>query len=177
MTKLSKYLSSVLRHSPDEIGISLDRAGWTNIDKLIRAMELAGMKISHAEIAEIATKGTDKRRFQIQGNRIRATHGHSVPVDLGEPTIPPDVLFHASPARNLDGIFKDGLQPGRRQFVHLAGSPEAALSVAARHGANCILLEISAGEMHIAGVEFFKGLDDVWLVPSVPPEKLKVTAV
>ncbi|MGE4546129.1 MAG: RNA 2'-phosphotransferase [Pedobacter sp.] len=175
MSKLSKYLSRILRHTPDQIGIRLDSQGWTDIDELLRASKLHGIPVSRDEVEKIAALGTDKRRFEIIGNMIRATHGHSVEVDLGIPETPPALLFHASPTRNLDGIFREGLQPGKRKYVHLSESPGTAQKVAARHGGNGILLEVAAAEMYEAGFDFYQGLDGVWLVSSVPPENLKIT--
>jgi putative RNA 2'-phosphotransferase len=40
ITSISKFLSLVLRHQPETIGIELDQNGWTDIDKLNLTMRL-----------------------------------------------------------------------------------------------------------------------------------------
>ena len=43
--KLSKFLSLILRHKPDTIGIKLDDSGWTDVDSLISKMNNYGISI------------------------------------------------------------------------------------------------------------------------------------
>ena len=40
MSRESKFLSLVLRHKPEEIGLQLDQHGWIRIDDLLRKMSL-----------------------------------------------------------------------------------------------------------------------------------------
>ena len=44
----SKFLSFVLRHKPEAIGIVLDREGWADIDKLILCAQKAGKRLTRA---------------------------------------------------------------------------------------------------------------------------------
>ena len=94
LVKVSKFLSLVLRHQPERIGVSLDEAGWARVSELIKCARRAGMSLSEAVIAEVVQRN-DKWRFTLSedGLRIRANQGPSLSVDLGlEPIEPPDVL-------------------------------------------------------------------------------------
>src|SRR4051812_45627034 len=96
--RISKFLSLVLRHKPDDIGIALDSAGWVDVDVLLSAMAAHGRGITVDALKHVV-ETSDKKRFALSddGRRIRASQGHSVEVELGyEPATPPDVLFHGT---------------------------------------------------------------------------------
>jgi putative RNA 2'-phosphotransferase len=169
----SKFLSYVLRHAPDSIGLALDAGGWADVAELLAKAAGAGKPMDRAALEEIV--GTsDKKRFTLSadGSRIRAAQGHSVQVALGlEPVVPPETLFHGTTTRFLDSIRREGLKPGSRQQVHLSGDEATACAVGARHGKPAIL-RIAAGEMHRAGNLFYRADNGVWLTDSVPPHYL-----
>jgi putative RNA 2'-phosphotransferase len=171
MTKdLSRTLSLVLRHAPEKIGITLDEAGWTPIDKLLSALKKNGHRVDRDALnAVVATN--DKKRFTISddGRFIRAAQGHSVEVSLGlVPTEPPAVLYHGTASASLDSIFSTGLNPRSRQQVHLSSSEETALKVGGRHG-KAVVLTVDCAAMRAAGHQFYQADNGVWLTDSVPP--------
>jgi putative RNA 2'-phosphotransferase len=169
-TAISKFLSYVLRHRPDEIGITLDSAGWVDVDRLLAASAEHGTKISRGELDYVVTHN-DKKRFAISedGLRIRASQGHSTSVELGyEPRRPPDVLYHGTATRYLPGIREEGLVKGKRHHVHLSGDEATARVVGQRHG-SVVVLRVRAGEMARAGFAFYVSANGVWLTESVPP--------
>ena len=167
---VSKFLSYVLRHQPDAIGISLDREGWADIDALIAATAKVGKPLDRALIqAVVAT--SDKKRFAISddGLRIRAVQGHSaasVVISHAQRT-PPDLLFHGTATRFLDSIRKDGLRPGARQYVHLSQDTQTAAAVGQRYG-KPVVLKIKALRMHEQGFTFYQAENGVWLTSTVP---------
>ena len=131
MSKESKFLSRVLRHEPDLIGLTLGPGGWVQVDELLRGMKRAGHRLYPDALRQIVTDN-DKQRFTLSedGRRIRAAQGHSVAVDLGlTPIEPPATLFHGTARDNLDAIFASGLNPGRRQHVHLSPDEGTAVKV------------------------------------------------
>jgi putative RNA 2'-phosphotransferase len=175
LEKASKFLSYVLRHKPDAIGLQLDANGWANIDELIACAGRHGTALD-APLIEEAVETSDKRRFIISddGERIRANQGHSIPVDLGlAPTAPPDILYHGTAARFVDAIFASGLQPRSRHHVHLSAKSETALTVGARHG-KPVLLVVRACDMVKAGHPFYVSANGVWLADEVPPQFIAV---
>ena len=168
-TKISKFLSYVLRHRPDDIGLKLDSAGWVDIDQLLAASAAHGTAISREELDHVVEHNA-KKRFAISddGQRIRASQGHSTDVDLGyEPRQPPDVLYHGTATRHLIGIREQGLVKGKRHHVHLSQDEAAARLVGQRHG-RVVVLVIRAGEMARAGFAFYLSANGVWLTEAVP---------
>lgn len=174
MTKdLSRTLSRILRHEPDSIGISLDQAGWTPIDKLLSALKKAGHKVDR-DILQDVVDNNNKKRFTISddGRLIRAAQGHSIEVSLGlVPVTPPDVLFHGTARDNLDSIFATGINPGRRQQVHLSSDVETAMNVGQRHG-KPVCLKIDCASMASEGHLFYRADNGVWLTDVVPKSYL-----
>lgn len=167
--RASKLLSLVLRHDPDRIGITLDRAGWVAVDELLDALARHRRPMSFEQLARVVHT-SDKQRFALDAssNRIRANQGHSVEVDLGlAPATPPDRLFHGTPLGNLDAIMSGGLVPGQRHAVHLSPDHATAQRVGARRGPPVVLV-VDARAMHTAGHSFTVSANGVWLVPAVP---------
>ncbi|MEU6385006.1 RNA 2'-phosphotransferase [Streptomyces bauhiniae] len=170
--KVSKYLSKHLRHQPERIGLSLDPAGWVEIDALLAAAAAHGFPVTRAELDHVVAVN-DKRRFAVGGGRIRASQGHTVEVALGlPPAAPPPYLYHGTVARSLDAIRAEGLRPMDRHDVHLSADRETATRVGARRG-RPVVLAVDAGAMHRAGHVFRLSANGVWLTDTVPPHYLR----
>ena len=166
----SKFLSFILRHKPDEIGLSVDAQGWADVDALLDGMKTAGKPMSRAELIGIVAT-SDKKRFTLSDDktRIRAAQGHSFPVDLGlTAKTPPETLYHGTAKANLDAIMRDGLTPQSRQQVHLSNDPETATRVGQRHG-KPVVLTVAAQALADSGTAFFQADNGVWLTDTVPP--------
>lgn len=169
---ISRFLSYVLRHRPDEIGLVLDREGWVAIDELLAALAAHGRALDRADL-EAIVRESDKQRFAIRGDRIRANQGHSVPIDLAlPPSEPPAVLYHGTVRGVLEAIRREGLIKGRRTHVHLSADVATAAKVGARRG-KPVILKVDAAAMHGEGHRFFRSDNGVWLVDAVPPRFIK----
>ncbi|NEA82671.1 RNA 2'-phosphotransferase [Actinospica acidiphila] len=170
--RVSKYLAKHLRHQPERIGLSPDAAGWVEIDALIDAAADHGFPITRDELDHVVA-ANDKRRFAVEGSRIRASQGHTIPVDLQLPTaVPPAWLYHGTVARNLDAIRCEGLRPMDRHAVHLSADRETATRVGARRG-RPVVLSVDAGAMHRDGHVFHVSANGVWLTAAVPSRYLR----
>ena len=173
-TRISRYLSYVLRHRPDELGLQLDDGGWIDVDVLLAACAANGRRITNDDLAWVVAHN-DKGRFAFDGGRlrIRATQGHSVPVELGyEPAEPPELLFHGTAERFLESIRREGLVRGSRHHVHLSADAGTAKEVGTRHGRPAVL-EVRAGDMARVGHVFFLATNGVWLTDAVPSDFLR----
>ena len=118
---ISRFLSFVLRHDPASAGLTLDAGGWVEVETLLVASPLLKTR---ADLERIVAE-SDKKRFAFSkdGQRVRASQGHSFPVDLGlAPVAPPEILYHGTATRFLDAILADGLRPMSRQYAHLSPS-------------------------------------------------------
>jgi putative RNA 2'-phosphotransferase len=175
VVKGSKFLSLVLRHSPETIHLNMDKNGWVNIQELIdNANKYKNMHLNR-DIIKIIVETNDKQRFIISddGEKIRANQGHSITVDLElESQIPPDILYHGTATRFLDAIMKDGLKPMSRQYVHLSETEETAINVGQRHG-QPVVLSINAKAMYDEGYKFYLSENKVWLVDNVPVKHIR----
>ena len=170
LVRISKFLSLVLRHEPEAIGLSLDEAGWAGVEELIAAANHAGTQLSRDMLCQVVEQ-CEKKRFTFSQDalRIRANYGHSIPIVLGlEPTAPPTLLYHGTAARFLESIKTDGLLPRGRNYVHLSPDIDTATAVGRRHG-RPVVLNILAQDMHEDSFAFYLSESLVWLTDRVPP--------
>ncbi len=164
----SKFLSLVLRHKPEEIGLQLDENGWASVDELIEKVNAKGNKIDINLLNEIV-ETNDKKRFAFNDDKtkIRASQGHSIEIDLDlHPSLPPDILYHGTATRFVESILKEGLTKQQRQHVHLSDKLATATAVGARHGKPTILI-VGAKQMQEDGFLFYKSENNVWLTDNV----------
>jgi putative RNA 2'-phosphotransferase len=171
VVRISKFLSLVLRHQPEKIGLKLDHEGWASVSKLLTACEAHGFPLTPEELQEVV-RSNDKKRFSFSTDMllIRANQGHSVTVELGyEPRQPPPVLYHGTAERFLSSIRQQGLIKGRRHHVHLSDNTETAETVGRRYG-KPVVLRIESERMQSDGYLFFRSDNGVWLTESVPAE-------
>lgn len=169
-TDTSKFLSYVLRHEPQALGLTLDSEGWVDIDSLIVGAKAAGKELDPGLIRTIVASN-DKKRFAISddGLRIRAVQGHStasVAIQL-QAKVPPQFLYHGTATRFLDAILAEGLRPGQRHHVHLSEDVTTATAVGQRYGTP-VVLKVEALRMHQQGFKFFQADNGVWLSGHVP---------
>jgi putative RNA 2'-phosphotransferase len=164
----SKFLSLILRHQPDKIGLTLDENGWADVDELITLANENGCKLDKAMLEKVVAEN-DKKRFSFNENKtkLRANQGHSIKVDVElSPAIPPDILYHGTAERFIESIKNNGLTKGKRLYVHLSSDRATAVNVGTRHG-NPIVLEVDSKAMHNDGQKFYLSANGVWLVDAV----------
>jgi len=173
LTEVSRYLSLILRHKPEVIGISLDEHGWADVEDLIAG--IARDNEFNMEILEEIVATDNKQRYSFNEDKtlIRANQGHSVPVDVGlEEKEPPELLWHGTGEKFVASIDVQGLIPKSRLYVHLSADEETAVKVGRRHG-NPILYQVKTGLMYRDGYKFYQSVNGVWLTKDVPVEYLE----
>lgn len=169
--QISKFMSLVLRHVPEQAGLTLDENGWADLGALCAVIERK-FGASAAEVARIVVENP-KKRFAIEGDRIRAVQGHSIDIDLGlAPSIPPVMLYHGTKEEFLPAILREGLTNQSRQHVHLSKDIETALIVARRRKGKDAILKVDSAAMAGDGLIFFLSDNGVWLTDHVPPRYL-----
>lgn len=175
-TKLSKFLSLILRHKPEEIGISLDENGWADVLELLSGINNTGRKINIDLLEEIVkTDNKGRYSFNEDKTKIRANQGHSIKVDVElKEIIPPDILYHGTAERFITNILdkKQGLKPMSRLYVHLSKDYDTAIKVGIRHG-NPVVLKINAKQMKEDGYLFYLSENGVYMTKSVPYKYLE----
>ena len=168
LIKISRYISLILRHKPEEIGITLDEHGWANVSELLN-----GVGIDMSTLEQIVVTD-DKQRYSFNEDKtlIRANQGHSIPVDVElEEVEPPEYLWHGTGEKYAQSISQMGLIPKSRLYVHLSSDTKTALTVGKRHGVP-IIFRVNAEKMYQDGLKFYLSKNGVWLTRNVPVEYL-----
>ena len=169
--RISKYLSLVLRHKPEIIGLNLDENGWADVEELQEKCAKQNRAFTLEELDEVV-ETNDKKRFILNEDKtkIRANQGHSIDIDLAlKPQQPPEFLYHGTAETNLASIFEKGIEKRNRQHVHLSQDKETATKVGMRHG-KPVILTIETGKMHEDGILFYLSENKVWLTDFVDAE-------
>lgn len=172
LKRLSKLLSLMLRHKPDQFGIMLDDEGFADFEQVWQQVEAKlGGAVTRAHFDALMSDPAGAQRYELKSGRIRARYGHSESVQAVryEPVTPPDVLYHGTFIDAYKRIKAEGLKSLSRQYVHLSTSTERAVAVAARHG-RPILLQVDARAAHAAGIVFFHPEPEHYLTKAIPPE-------
>lgn len=174
VTHISKFLSLVLRHQPETIGIELDQNGWTDVDLLIEKSNNYGVKFDIEVLKHIVETNSKKRfAFNDSFDRIRASQGHSIGIELGYVNQkPPEILYHGTGEKSVQSIIDSGLEKRNRQHVHLSSDIETAIKVGQRHGKPFVFIVLSE-QMYNDKFEFFVSDNGVWLTDNVPTKYLK----
>lgn len=172
-THISKFLSLILRHKPETIGIQLDQNGWIDIYELIEKSNKHGIQFDRETLNHIVGTNSKKRfAFNDKFDKIRASQGHSVEIELGyKNQKPPEILFHGTSEKSVQPILEKGLKRQNRQHVHLSSDIETAIKVGQRHG-KPIVFKVLAEQMYKDNFQFFISENGVWLTDNVPTKYL-----
>ena len=168
LKETSKFISLILRHKPEAIGITLDEHGWANVDDLIAGISKT-QPIDMAMLEQIVAED-EKQRYSFNDDKtlIRANQGHSIPVDVElEEKEPPEVLYHGTGEKFVSSIDAQGLIPKSRLYVHLSSDSDTAKKVGQRHGSPVIYV-VNSGRMFRDGYIFYQSVNGVWLTKEVP---------
>lgn len=170
MKKMSVFISLILRHKPDVIGISLDSHGWAKTNELIDGINKTGQYTIDLHTLEEIVRTDEKQRYSFNEDHtmIRANQGHSIPVDVDlQEAAPPDVLYHGTGCQYVPAIRDEGLCAKSRLYVHLSKDIETAVKVGRRHGKPHVF-QVAASEMYRQGYHFYLSVNGVWLTKHVP---------
>lgn len=175
LTGTSRFISLILRHKPEVIGITLDEHGWADVDDMIAGINQSGKYKIDRDMLDEIVRTDEKQRYSYNEDHtlIRANQGHSIPVDVElEKVEPPEFLYHGTGEKFTASIDKQGLIPKSRLYVHLSPDEETAVKVGRRHGKPVIYL-VRAGNMKRDGYAFYRSVNGVWLTKEVPVKYLR----
>ena len=174
LTRLSKFISLILRHHPEAIGIVIDEHGWADTQELLDGINATGKHRISLPVLEEIVRTDSKQRYSFSEDRrkIRANQGHSIPVDLElSPKMPPAVLYHGTGLKYVPSIERQALLHMRRLYVHLSRDIDTAVAVGQRHG-TCFVYRVDAAQMARDGLLFYESVNHVWLTEHVPARYL-----
>mgnify|MGYP000898283971 CR=1 FL=1 len=173
--KISKTISFILRHGPDKFGLILDKQGFVEITELAKAMcsinaDRQDMTVETAvKMIRDTAKNCPKGRFEIAGSMIRAKWGHTVSIETGECSEPPEYLYHGTSPEAFEEIIKTGIKKMARRFVHMSADEQTAISTGKRHSSEPVLLRILAKKLWLNGVNFYNAGNNIWLAEEIKP--------
>ena len=171
----SRFISLILRHKPEAIGITLDEHGWADVQELIDGINKSDGHDLDIEVLEEIVRTDEKQRYSFNEDHtlIRANQGHSIPVDVElEEKNPPGILWHGTGEKYVSSIDTQGLIPKSRLYVHLSTDSETARKVGSRHG-KPVIYEIDCKKMSDDGYKFFESVNHVWLTKEVPARYMR----
>jgi putative RNA 2'-phosphotransferase len=175
--RLSRTVAHALRHAPWVYELEIDDEGWAPVDQLLDALRDKRERwrdLDRSDFVEMIRR-SDKRRYEIEGNRIRALYGHSLPGRLSRRQVtPPERLYHGTAPAAAATIPEQGLRPMGRQYVHLSATRDDAVEVGRRKASEPVILEVGAAEADAAGVRFYEGNEHVWLADRVPARFVEI---
>ncbi|CUU49204.1 RNA 2'-phosphotransferase [Clostridium beijerinckii] len=173
--RISKFISLILRHKPEEIGLTLDEYGYINTSDLIKGLNKKGYKVTISDIERIvAEDGKQRYSFNNDKTKIKANQGHSIKVNLELQAVePPKVLYHGTATRFMDSICRESIKKQNRQYVHLSADIETATKVGKRHG-ELVIFKINSEQMNKDGYKFFLSENKVWLTDYVPAKYFEI---
>ena len=177
LVSTGKFLSKILRHKPEIIGITLDEHGWADVEELIEGVQKTKPGFNR-EILEEIVRTNNKQRYSFNEDhtKIRANQGHSISVDVQlMEALPPEILYHGTGEKSVQSILSEGLLPMNRLYVHLSKDIETATKVGIRHG-KPVIFTVQAGQMQREGYSFFLSENGVWLTKAVPARYLEIMA-
>ncbi len=175
LARLSRLVALVLRHRPEEVGLSLDAGGYADLEALAAALaaQPGWEMLSANDLTALAA--ADPRRYEVRDGRIRARYGHTVRLEApGEPTLPPEWLYIGMDRAELPVVRTSGLRPSGRQLVHLSATPLVAQEVARRRAADVVIVVVFARRAAEAGLEFRRAAAGLYLAARVPVEFLQM---
>ncbi|MBI2089684.1 MAG: RNA 2'-phosphotransferase [Deltaproteobacteria bacterium] len=171
--RLSRFLSYLLRHQPRDYPLRFDSQGFVQRGDLVEMVQGRFPEVTEEDILEVV-EGSDKKRFELREGKVRATYGHSFPVDLGLDSVePPESLYHGTARDLAESILREGLKPRGRQYVHLSPSVEDAIAVGRRRDPSPAILVIDSQKAHASGIRFFR-TGPLFLTKEIPVKFLSL---
>jgi putative RNA 2'-phosphotransferase len=173
LERLSRFLSFLLRHRPRDYPLSFDPQGFVSWSDLREQVEARFPDVTDEEIRDVIA-GSDKKRFEMREGKVRATYGHSFPVDIGVESLePPARLYHGTARDLAQTVLREGLKPRGRTYVHLSASLEEALAVGQRRDASPAILVVDSFAAHSSGIRFYAS-GPLYLAGEIPPRFLSL---
>ena len=170
LTRISKYMSMLLRHHPEAIGLDMDEHGWVKVNDLIEGIQENKSKTFGMNELEEIVRTDEKQRYSFNADKtlIRANQGHSIQVDVElNKRTPPEILYHGTGEKYVASIDQQGLLSKARLYVHLSWDIETAIKVGKRHG-KVVIYKVDAKKMAEDGYDFYLSVNNVWLTYDVP---------
>ncbi|MHC5218186.1 RNA 2'-phosphotransferase [Enterococcus sp. LJL128] len=173
--KISKTISYALRHKPEEFDLILDEEGYVAVKRFIEKMNCKENLGLTEELLLSLLARSDKKRWEIKDEKIRAIYGHSIKKKIEKTAaVPPQFLYHGTAHRFTASILEQGLIPKERQYVHLSSDIETAVAVGKRRDRSPVLFKVNAEAAFQDGIKFYREPEEIWLSDRIPADYLQI---
>lgn len=169
---LGRLMAGVLRHFPEKFNLQMDINGWIGTDALCDSFKEARhyyhwLRPWHFEAIAAAD---EKGRYQVEGEMVRATYGHSVEIELDLPTDDiPEALYYPCDPEDLDTHLELGIKAGDRQHVHLSKTIMNAMEAGHVRIHRPRILEVDTVRAIADGHTIHRAGTTVFLSEDIPP--------
>ena len=175
LERLGRTMAGILRHG--RFDLEMDDQGFVDLREMVAEIQNSNKRMHwlrpHHIIALIETD--PKGRYQVSGEMVRATYGHTIPLELNLPTEDvPMVLFYPTTPEEADIILEVGLLPSDRSMVHLSLTYNDAYSAGSVRTEVPVILAIDTVLCCDEGYVIGKAGKTVFLCKQVPPQCLKI---
>jgi len=175
--KLSKTVSYILRHHPEDFDLKLNPDASVETDQLLQALKGKFKDLTKADLIQLV-KNDPKGRFSFleDRKRIRANYGHSIEgVNPDYQAVKPaEFLYHGTTPEVKDKILTAGLKPMGRNYVHLSVGVKEAEKVARRRTNQPLILKIEALRAFRGGQNFYKTAENIYLTDQLSADYLSL---
>jgi len=174
---IARKLALVLRHAPEKFDLEMDINGWIDVRDIVNKFKSSGRRQHWLRPHHLRaiTETDPKGRYEVRGNMMRATYGHTVEIELDLPTSDiPDSLFFPCDPDEAENLVQVGLNPGDRAHVHLSSSIRAAAEAGRFHRDDPAILEVDTARMVANGETVWHAGITVYLTENVSGEYLSI---
>jgi len=175
LERLGRTIAGILRHG--RFDLEMDEQGFVKIKDIVATIQDSNDRMHwlrpHHIIALVETD--PKGRYQISGDSVRATYGHTIMLDLKLPTDNiPDELYYPTTQEEADIILEAGLLPSDRSMVHLSLTYDDAFKAGSVRVDDPVILAIDTNSCFEQGYDIGRAAKTVFLCKQVPADCLRV---
>jgi putative RNA 2'-phosphotransferase len=172
---LGRMLALVLRHAPEKFNVEMDINGWVNSRELSESIQgqrkhfhwLRGWHF------EAIANADEKGRYQVEGEMIRATYGHSIELELDLPTDEiPEALYWPCDPEEISTHMEFGLVAGDRNHVHLSRTIANAMEAGHVRHSRPAIIEVDTTRAIADGNTIWRAGKTVFLCEEMPADYL-----
>lgn len=173
--KLGRTMAGILRHG--KFDLRMDDQGFVRIKEIVAVVKEKNPRMHWLRPHHIiALADTDpKGRYQVAGDSVRATYGHTIPLELKLDTDNiPDELYYPTTPEEADIILETGLMPSDRAMVHLSLTYDDAFRAGSVRVEEPVILAIDCNRCFDEGYDIGKAAKTVFLCKQVPADCLRI---
>ena len=173
--KIGRTLAAILRHG--KFGLEMDPQGNVSMRDVMAKIRERNPRMNWLRARHIeALVDTDpKGRYVVSGGKIRATYGHTIPLDIRlDCENIPDELFYPATQEEAELLLESGIFPSDRAMVHLSLTYRDALRAGSVRTEDPVILVIDTGVCMELGSDIGKAARTVYLCRSVPADAIDI---